>query len=481
MKVAAFVLFFSVQTSHAALPYSPFTVAELATVKAYLFKNITSTSNPFIKYDENRQIFSSPGAVLASPSNRGNRFSQDYQFHWTRDAAITMHYLVSSYSSASNAERRALRDYFMNYINFERMVQKQVSNPGEQTLGQPKFNIDTTVWEGPWGRPQNDGAALRAYTLIGMATIFLNVKDEKWVRENILPLIITDLNYVVSEWQNPSFDVWEEVNDPDHFFNKMVQRKSLIAGAALLLSFNDREKANQYAKTANDITASLSGHWNESKGYLTETIKQQENKGGGLDSSIMLGVLYGNLQLPNDAYALSTDQVMSSVYHLRETFANLYTINREHPDNAPLIGRYVSDVYDGDQFKNGNPWILTTNVLAQYYYDLAYLYRAQGVINVTKLNLPFFKQINPHLVEKERVVTAAQHRVLFNAIIFALIGEGDKVLQTVKQYAACYPDKTCLHYAEQIDRDLGTQTSAKDLTWSYASLLMAMQSRSKVA
>ena len=33
------------------------------------------------------------------------------------------------------------------------------------------------------------------------------------------------------------------------------------------------------------------------------------------------------------------------------------------------------------------------------------------------------------------------------------------------------------HIAEQIDRNNGVQKSAKDLTWSYANLLSAMQFR----
>lgn len=37
------------------------------------------------------------------------------------------------------------------------------------------------------------------------------------------------------------------------------------------------------------------------------------------------------------------------------------------------------------------------------------------------------------------------------------------------------------HIAEQIDRNNGVQKSAKDLTWSYANLLSAMQERSKAS
>ena len=35
------------------------------------------------------------------------------------------------------------------------------------------------------------------------------------------------------------------------------------------------------------------------------------------------------------------------------------------------------------------------------------------------------------------------------------------------------------HIAQQIGRDSGHQTSAKDLTWSYANILSAMKARKK--
>jgi GH15 family glucan-1,4-alpha-glucosidase len=37
------------------------------------------------------------------------------------------------------------------------------------------------------------------------------------------------------------------------------------------------------------------------------------------------------------------------------------------------------------------------------------------------------------------------------------------------------------HIAEQIDRSTGAQKSAKDLTWSYANILSAMQFREKAS
>ena len=56
---------------------------------------------------------------------------------------------------------------------------------------------------------------------------------------------------------------------------------------------------------------------------------------------------------------------------------------------------------------------------------------------------------------------------------------GDEMLKCVKNHSEPYEDGTPLHLSEQIDRSHGNPVSAADLTWSYATLLTAMQAREK--
>ncbi|OGT45318.1 MAG: hypothetical protein A3E83_08630 [Gammaproteobacteria bacterium RIFCSPHIGHO2_12_FULL_41_20] len=459
---------------------APFSEKELTVITQYLLNNITSQQKPFVKTDEERTIHSHPGAVLASPSNKGSGFSQDYQFHWTRDAAITMQQAMHIY--LQNLTDNKLHEALNNYIEFEYTAQQQPSNPGERTLGQPKFNIDTTVWEGVWGRPQNDGAALRAFTLCDYYLNIdgKNVESATWLRAHLLPLIINDLDYVMREWQHTTYDLWEEVNDTEHFFTKMVQKKSLSCGSALLAKLHDDKKRMQtYADTATAITRSLEKHWQITLGYITETVNQLTNKGGGLDSSILLGVLYGDhYKNPSISYeqpwSIIDDRVMHTVTILRNTFASEYLLNKAHPEQPPLIGRYPGDRYDGNEFMHGNPWVLTTSAFAEYYYSLAHAYLKLKYINVTPTNLDFFTQLHLALLANTRYDDNNSH---FNEIISALITEGDRYLLTVKSYQQCHKKTDCLHFSEQIDAITGNPTSAQDLTWGYVSILRAMQAR----
>ena len=465
----------SAQNQSLHLSQEPFSLNELNTIKQYLFNNIMTSDHVVIKENEGRVIHSMPGAVLASPSNKAEFFTQDYQFHWIRDAALTMNEVALLYSTSSLDERKQLKPYLINYINFEQQIQQQTLSKG-QSLGEPKYNIDGTLWQGQWARPQNDGPALRAITMMAIANLLVKEGDEKLVQEKIRDMITTDLDYVASKWQEFNYDLWEEVGDQDHFFTKMVGRRALREGAEWVKQFADPGRAEWYLSVANQMTTSLQKHWNDHRGYFTETISQQFFKGGGMDSAIILGVLYGNIEDPNDPFAINNERVLSSIYFIRSSFVDLYRVNIDRPGSPPLVGRYPNDAYDGGQFNYGNPWILNTAALAEYYYALAYAYLKQGEINITKENILFFQQVNSSL-NQEKKITLSAHPGQFYTIINDLMNEGDHLLQRMKEYAVCYADGSCNHFSEQIDRTSGEQVSAKDLTWGYASLLSAMQMR----
>ena len=445
----------------------PFSFNEIKMIRRNLFNNIATHQHVFTKKDLNRIIISTPGAILASPSNHDPFFSQDYQFHWVRDAALTMNEVVYLYAHSSDRERKILKSYLMYYIEYEKQAQRYI-------LGEPKYNLDGTVFEGDWARPQNDGPALRAITLMNILHELKNTEPQAWIRNIYYRMVVKDLDYIELHWHDFSYDLWEEVNDQDHFFTKMVQRKALIVGANWAKTFDDYTRYQVYKNIANQLSLSLMNHWDGNRGYYTETLKQLNYKGGGLNISILLGVLYGAVDSPNDAFSLNEDKILKTIYALRQAFALEYPINRNHLEQVPLMGRYPNDIYDGDQFILGNPWILTTAALAQYYYALAQLFLKQGYVVVDKDNLLFFQQIDPAITYIGMIKDKQFHR-----IIHQLILQGDTLLMRIKSLGLCYAKDDCYHYAEQIDRTTGKQTSAKDLTWGYVAILQAMQYRTQ--
>src|SRR3954469_8561082 len=127
------------------------------------------------------------GAVIASPDE--STPNQNYFFHWTRDAALTMNVVVGLYENAPAGElRNEYARILRKYIQFSRRNQTDPQPSGLTGLGEPKFRVDGSVFSAPWGRPQNDGPALRSITLCRWANLLLDQHhDEAIVEDEIMP------------------------------------------------------------------------------------------------------------------------------------------------------------------------------------------------------------------------------------------------------------------------------------------------------
>src|SRR5690606_8540189 len=100
---------------------------------------------------------------------------------------------------------------------------------------EPVFTVDGSVFSGPWGRPQNDGPAIRAIAFIEWAEQLLKEGQRDLVLRLYNPdlsrhsIIKQDLEYTAHQWQKDCFDLWEEVKG-HHFFTRMAQRAALLKG-----------------------------------------------------------------------------------------------------------------------------------------------------------------------------------------------------------------------------------------------------------
>lgn len=132
----------------------------------YLFENISPSG-------------AATGAVVASPS----RANPDYFFHWVRDAGLVMNTVLDLYERTSSSQKRSLlRQKLFHFVAFSRRNQETATLSG---LGEPKFHADGRSFTDPWGRPQNDGPALRAITMIRFANLLLKEGSYKDVVPNL--------------------------------------------------------------------------------------------------------------------------------------------------------------------------------------------------------------------------------------------------------------------------------------------------------
>ena len=409
------------------------------------------------------------GAVVASPSQS----SPNYFYHWVRDAALVMDEIVFRYESSNTSKSRwQYLDILFDYIQFSRLNQETPNLSGG--LGEPKFHVDGTAYNESWGRPQDDGPALRAITLTHLANVWLKEGKENWVREKLYngsnsSIIKKDLEYVASQWRKTSFELWEEVKG-HHFHTRMVQYRALKDGSELARVLNDSKAADGYSAQAFEMEAELARHWNFSKRILVSTLDRDEGldyKSSELDSSVVLGVLHGHTS--NGIMSLSDDRVLSTVKALEDAFYQIYPIN-QNGEPGIAIGRYPEDRYDGySSGGTGNPWFIGTSAFAEFYYRLARDLETRAEIKINSINRSFYEDLKPF---KEHPTVYKKGSEQFNEIVKAVRAKGDAFLTRVKFHV----DGTG-SMSEQINRHSGYMQGARDLTWSYAAFLSAVRYR----
>lgn len=326
--------------------------------KASLKKMIENATRPDVR----------PGMVVASPS----KSNPDYYYDWVRDTSLTMRALVDYYELKKDPK---IKNMIFTWIEAEAYRQNQPTFTG---LGEPKYFIDGSGYTGGWGRPQNDGPALRALSMIKFARILLSENNQDYVLKvlyhGVLPadsVIKKDLEYVGHHWREASFDLWEEEKGM-HFYTLLAQHTALQEGAKLAMELNDQGAAAFYSEQSKLIGSYLKSRFVDSSIGLKTSINREGGlhyKTSNIDVAPLLALLHNYPY--QKLFAFRAVEVKKYISVLEDTFKNLYAINKAFPELGVGIGRYPEDRYDGYQTTGaGNPWFLSTVGLGEYYCQL---------------------------------------------------------------------------------------------------------------
>ncbi|KAF2703031.1 carbohydrate-binding module family 20 protein [Pleomassaria siparia CBS 279.74] len=401
------------------------------------------------------------GAIVASPSTE----DPDYFFTWTRDAALTTKMLIDELIHGNTN----LRSHIQDYLRAQAILQT-VSNPSGalssgRGLGEPKYYLNLTRFNGPWGRPQRDGPALRATALITYARYLLATgqsDDASEAKDKVWPVVQNDLNYVAQYWNSTGFDLWEEVSGSS-FFATAVQHRALVEGSALGKSLGVNSTA-AYDSQAPNILCFLQTFWNGQ--YVVANINTQSGfSRTGIDANTVLtSIATFDPEAPcSDAlFQPCSSRALSNLKAYIDSFRTIYTINHNTTNSSGVAtGRYAEDVYYG-----GNPWYLTTLAVAEQIYDAVQRWNADSCITITSLDLPFWQSLSPS------AVVGSHSGYVFTSLRDAALKYADAFVATALKYT---PSSGAL--AEQYSRENGTAISARDLTWSYASFVTMRSAR----
>ncbi|MCJ1412272.1 hypothetical protein MMC19_006365 [Ptychographa xylographoides] len=397
-----------------------------------------------------------PGILVASPSTT----NPNYFYTWTRDSALTFKLLVDTFIAGNFGLQEAIE----NYITAQAKIQT-VANPsgGLATggLAEPKFYVNETAFTGSWGRPQRDGPALRATAMMAYARWLIANGYTCTVDSILWPIISNDLTYVMENWNQTGFDLWEE-QDGSSFFTIAVQHRALVEGTALATQIGT--SCPGCTQVVPQILCFLQSFWNGQ--FIVANINVNDGR-SGKDANSLLGSIHTfdpTAACDASTFQPCSDKALANHKVFTDSFRSIYTINSGIPEGtAVAIGRYPEDTYQG-----GNPWYINTAAAAEILYDALYQWNRIGTLSVTTTSLAFFRDFMPSVATG----TYASSSSTYSTLTTAIKNYADGYMSVIEKYT---PSGGAL--AEQYSRSNGVPLSAIDLTWSYASFLTAIARR----
>jgi glucoamylase len=406
-----------------------------------MFRNITSDGMVF---DDpvNAGVVSSPGAVLASPSweNTATHVTQDYVYHWTRDAAIVATELAWAYSSGTLPDNQPLIDY----VTFSQTCQQSAGD-----FDRASCYINGT--QRPWTN-QTDGPALQTLALLAMYR-----QLDPPTQAIAVQLINANLNFLEGAYQGQTYNLWEEEYGYS-FFARSVQLRCFQAVAANTIGIT---VPTWLPAALTWLTSALDSHWNGEVYQSVLPVPTDYRAPYDPNIDIVMSAIYG-------AESVTDPRLLATAAALRAQWADpsskyFYPINGTDAalNLGPLLGRYPGDVYDGDtdDLVGDHPWALTTANFAELYYRLAAKISSSRTVPADSLSATFLSQVG---------VTATTAPLDAAA---SLRAAGDAMLQAVVYHS------DHLELSEQFDAVTGFEKSVSNLSWSYAAFLSAVRAR----
>ncbi len=238
-------------------------------------------------------------------------------------------------------------------------------------------------------------------------------------------LIRGDLDYTAYNAGEPSFDIWEE-DRAQHYYTVLVQFAALAKGTRWAEAEVSLNCAEHLREKALGLAELLQQFWFEEGGLIRSRLPHDSVESEkALDFAVILGVLHAGIE--GGPHSVEDPQVRATMARLEELFGREYALNRGRASGL-VFGRYK-----GDTYMSGGAYYFSTFGAAEYYYRLAAALPSEAA---------------------------------------AFIAKGDATLSRTREFIPASGD-----LSEQFDHTTGEQTSAQDLSWSYACFITAWDAR----
>ena len=401
----------------------------------------------------------SPGSIVASPQTQ----NPNYYFHWIRDSALVIQALsrLLPYVTGTSNEAR-IHEFIGDFVIFSSTLQH---SPTPYGFGETRFNIDGSIDRSTWPRPQFDGPALRALALLDYLGLAGAALDSKAVAA-AESVIRRDIDATARHYNDKGFDLWE-YSRGFHFYTRMVQEGALLKGQRY---FKNRAKP-EWQHAADELRSQLDHHWHAEFGTIgdddlsggpstDQSGEPVDNSVAAFSTSAVLAVNHADFW--GQGFDGLDGRVWSSLWKQEDYFRDNFPFNANRR-LGPGIGRGPDDDYFG-----GNAFFSLTAAFAEHDFRVASrLTQQKSELVADKDRLSTLRYLLQADVE-EGTKFALPSKKLANA--FARKGEA--FLQTILDIIPFDGSMS-----EQFNKENGSPVSAKDLSWSYASVLTAVLAR----
>jgi glucoamylase len=301
---------------------------------------------------------------------------------------------------------------------------------GEAVAGETRVNPDGTLDISKWPRPQNDGASMRAITLLRWRQ---SAPFEAGLNESVDALLQADLAFIRRHWREACFDIWEEEKGL-HYYTLRLAAAALEGGAGWYELHGKAAEALACRADAAEILRLLDGYWREDlQFYRSRLLEANAPSAKELDISVIFAALHAAGD--GETHSVRDPRVHATLAKLEALFEAEYAINRNREGRAPAMGRYAGDVY-----YSGGAYYFSTLAAAELCYRAA--------------------------LESEAIGSPARK---------SLVERGDAFVETVRRFT---PPSGEL--SEQFDQQTGVQRSAQQLAWSYAAFISCAAARRRL-
>lgn len=283
------------------------------------------------------------GSFIASPNFR------PYRFCWFRDSSYT------AYALDLMGRRESVRFFDWAFrvvehygLKIDNVVRKKAY--GERTSEDEYLHARYTLrgFEdyGKWGNKQFDGYG----NLLWAFSQHLKFTGEESLLDTYLHEIAIIVRYLTNFWDTECYDVWEENGDKVH----LSVLASIYGGLSNINRYLGEEEISDTLKMMKKyISEKL-----VSENVYRKMYEPSKNQSSGLDSMAL------SLFFPNMVVEANDPVLANTVKEMERRISAGGGLKR----------------YDGDTYYGGNPWIVTTGMLALYYIENGMLEKARDLV-----------------------------------------------------------------------------------------------------